>query len=136
MLQATLEDAWHRNDELLNQSVDEHRSNNLRDHREGVNQHLGNACQRTDRGERYSTDDMQRVLDRTREHTKGVTQAQHDEAQESHRAIKPVQPVHTGRTHKVHRPVVFTRGLRDSVTRRVYGQCVLIKRGVQVVVHC
>ena len=116
MLQAALKDARHRNDDLLNQSVNKHRSDKLCDHREGVDEHLGNARKRTDRGKRHGCDDMQRVLDRAREHTKGVTQTQDHEAQKCHRAIEPVQPIHTGRTHEVHRAVVLTRSLRHGVT--------------------
>ena len=111
MFQPTLENAGNRDDELLNQSIDEHRTNDLSDHRKGVDQHLGNSCQRTKSGKRNRRNDTQRVPHRSREHTQGVAQTEHDEAEKRRRCIKPIEPVHTRGSHKVHRRVILTSRL-------------------------
>ena len=108
MFQPTLKDARHRHDELLDQSVDEHRTDDLSDHRKGVDQHLGDSCQRTKGRKRNRRDNTQRVPHRSCEHTKSVAQTEHDEAEKRRRCIKPIEPVHTRGSHKVHRCVILT----------------------------
>ena len=108
MFQPTLKDAGNRNNELLDQSVDEHRTNDFSDHRKGVDQHLGDSCQRTKGCKRNRRNDTHRVPHSSREHTKGVAQTEHDEAEKRRRSIKPIEPVHTRGSHKVHRCVILT----------------------------
>ena len=99
MLQTAFENARDRQDNLLSKAVDEHRTDNLSDHRERVDHNLGNTSDRSQRCKRNSRDDVQRVLNRTGEHTERISQAEHDEAQQGHSTIHPVQPAHASRAH-------------------------------------
>ena len=135
VLQTAFEDARNRQNDLLDETVDEHGCDDLGNHRKGVDKHLRDTCHGTQRCERNRRDDVHRVLNRTGEHTERVTQTEHDEAEQSHSAVYPVQPAHASRTNQVHRVVVLTSSRRHRVARRVGGCRVLVERRVQIVIH-